>query len=342
MTTIATTDLSDNTNRWGMPPAAARAIAEHGGQAHRYPEAYADTLKRAIGRYTGGPPESVVTGCGSDDVLDAAIRACGDPGDHLAICDPTFVMLPQFARLNRMTPLPVSLTSSGDIDVAALLRTQARIIYVCSPNNPTGTVASRARVAALAESTPATVIVDEAYAEFTGESLLDLALTRPNVVVVRTMSKAFGLAGLRVGYAVASPRLAREIETSRGPYKVNALAVAAATAALDEDLDWVRTHAAIVRDLRSRFAAALRERGLTPLPSAANFVFVPVASADRIAATMRDADGVVVRAFTGLCPFSGELAASGGTALRITIGPWDELERALAALDRALEGAACA
>jgi histidinol-phosphate aminotransferase len=220
MTTIAATNLSDNTNRWGMPPAAARAIVEHAGQASGYPEAYADTLKRAIERYTGAPPASVVTACGSDDVLDAAIRTCGAPGDRLAICDPTFVMVPHFARLNRLTPVPVSLTSSGDIDLAALLGTEARIIYVCSPNNPTGTVASHARVAALAEATPATVIVDEAYAEFARESLLDLALTRPNVVVVRTMSKAFGLAGLRVGYGVANPGLAREIETSRGPYKV--------------------------------------------------------------------------------------------------------------------------
>jgi histidinol-phosphate aminotransferase len=333
--TMLATDLSDNTNRWGMPPAAARAIAEQAGQSMRYPEAYADTLKRAIGGYTGAPPEAVVTGCGSDDVLDAAVRACGDPGDRLATCDPSFVMVPQFARLNGLTPIPVSLTSSGDIDVTALLRTQARIIYVCSPNNPTGTVTSCARVAALAESTSATVIVDEAYAEFARESLLDLALTRPNVVVVRTMSKAFGLAGLRVGYAVANPGLAREIETVRGPYKVNALALAAATAALEEDLGWMRTHASLVRDLRTRFAAALCERGLTPLPSAANFVFVPLASADRIAVAMRAVDAVAVRAFTGLCRFNEELAASDGAALRITIGPWDELERALVALDRA-------
>ena len=324
-------DLGDNTNAWGAPPAALRALAEGAAaSAARYPAPYAADLKAAIGAYVGVAPECVVTGCGSDDVLDSAIRAFAGPGERVAHPTPTFSMIPVFARLNGLEPVAVPLRDDWDVDADALLAAEARVTYLCSPNNPTGTLASRAAVERVVAGAPGVVILDEAYAEFAGASLAARAPGWGNVVVARTFSKAFGLAGLRVGYAVGAPALVAEVEKSRGPYKVNALAERAALAALEAGLPWVREHAALAVECRGRLEGALRAMGLAPLPSAGNFVLVPVPArpgAAAVAARMREG-GVAVRPFTGL-PRVGD-------ALRITVGPWPMVERALAALGAAL------
>jgi histidinol-phosphate aminotransferase len=268
----------------------------------------------------------VVTGCGSDDVLDSAIRAFGEPGDRIAYPEPSFSMIPVFARLNGLEPVPVPLTDDFDADAGALLATGARIIYLCSPNNPTGTTTSRSTIERIVERAPGLVIMDEAYAEFAGSSAADLLETSERLLVTRTMSKAFGLAGLRVGFGAGAPALVAEVEKSRGPYKVGALAERAALAALGADLPWVRAHAAEAVSLRARLVSALRNLGLSPLPSAANFVLVPVPDAAEISARMR-ARGVAVRPLLELPRF--------GDALRITVGPWPMLDACLDALREA-------
>jgi histidinol-phosphate aminotransferase len=272
--------------------------------------------------YLGVDADRIVTGCGSDDVLDSAMRALAEPGDRLAYLDPTFSMIPVFARLNRLVPVAVA-TGRFDADADALLATGARIIYLCSPNNPTGGTLPRAVVDRIVSDAPGFVILDEAYAEYAREDCVELARTSSRLLVTRTMSKAFGLAGLRVGYAVGAPDVVRAVAESRGPYKVNAVAERAAAAALTEDLPWVREHVTEVQRLRERFADALRGLGLAPLPSAANFVLVPTPRAAALAGRLRAA-GVTVRSFEALPGI--------GDALRITIGPWPMLERCIGAL----------
>lgn len=329
----AAVDLSDNTNRWGSPPAATRALG--GAATARYPDAYTRDLKQAVAEYLDVAPDMVVTGCGSDDVLDCAIRAFGEPGGRLAYHDPTFVMVPSFARANGMVPVPVPLTRALDLDAGGMLATAPRIAYVCSPNNPTGTPLSRATVETLCAAQDMLVLVDEAYAEFADASLVDLATSRSNVLVVRTMSKAFGLAGLRVGYGVGAPALVREVEKARGPFKVTAPSAAAAVAALREDVSWMRAHAALAVGARQELSGELARRGVSVLPSSANFVLAPLARAVAVAARMREL-GVAVRAFAALPRVTAELEATQGQALRITVGPPDEMTAALAALDRAV------
>lgn len=331
-------DLSDNTNLWGMPPAAKRVVESAVPQVvTRYPSLYALELKKALASYLGVTPEMVVTGCGSDDVLDSAMRAFAEPGDRIAFPDPTFPAIPIFALMNALVPTPVPLTPEYDVDAGEILAAAARITYLCSPNNPTGTVLSRHSVERIVDSASGIVIIDEAYAEFAEQNSLDLLSRSNRVLITRTMSKAFGLAGLRVGYAVGSPDLVAEVEKSRGPYKVNALAERAALAALTEDIDWVRTHVTAATENRARLASTLRDMGLEPLDSQANFVFVPVSDALRIATQMR-ALGVAVRPFADLPPVSSALRASSGTALRISVGPWNVLQTALDALRTALQG----
>jgi histidinol dehydrogenase len=317
-------DLSDNTNLWGAPPTAARVIRDAATPAlTRYPALYAADLQSALAEYTGARREEIATGCGSDDVLDSAIRAFAEPGDRVAYPDPSFAMLPLFAKMNGLAGVAVPLTSHFDIDADAMLDTGARIIYLCSPNNPTGTAAARATIERVIARAPGLVILDEAYAEFADDGFLADALRSDRLLVVRTMSKAFGLAGLRVGYAVGHAELVAEVEKSRGPYKVNALAERAAVTALREDRPWVQARVADVRENRARLRDALTALGLAPLPSAANFVLVPVPDAGPAAQRLRAA-GVAVRPFVALPGI--------GDALRITIGPWSLMNEVLAAL----------
>jgi histidinol-phosphate aminotransferase len=326
-------DLSDNTNLWGTPPAVEAALASAAGRGMRgYPEPYSESLKAAIAEYTGVQPTRVVTGAGSDDILDCAFRALAEPGDRVACIAPTFVMAPTFATTNGLVPVPVPLTSRYDADVGALLAANARIIYLCSPNNPTSTPLSRNAIETIVERSPGYVIVDEAYVDFASDSVIDLLDHAPRLVIARTFSKAFGLAGLRVGYALASSAAATEMEKARGPYKVGAVGALAARVAIVEDIAWVRARAAEAIAARESLRDELLGRGIVTPPSAANFVFAPIAGAVRIAANMKTL-GVAVRAFAGLPRIDALLDASGGEALRITVGPPDVMARALAVFD---------
>jgi histidinol dehydrogenase len=329
-------DLSDNTNLWGVPPVAKRAIESAAAQViARYPSLYALNLKKALASYLGVRPDMIVTGCGSDDVLDSALRAFAEPGERIAYTNPTFPAMPIFARMNALEPVPVPLTADYDADVGRLLATGARIIYLCSPNNPTGNALSAPAIERIIDEAPGVVILDEAYAEFAERDAIDLLVRSDRLLISRTMSKAFGLAGLRVGYAVGAPALVSEVEKSRGPYKVNALAEVAAVTALTEDMAWVRAHVAAAIENRGRLIEALRTLGLAPIDSQSNFVFIPLAGASRIAKRMRQL-GVAVRPFDGLPPVSPALQASGGDALRISVGPWPALKATLEALETAL------
>jgi histidinol-phosphate aminotransferase len=316
-------DLGDNVNQFGVPPAAERALrATEPATLTRYPEPYADRLRAALARYAGVEPDEVVAGCGSDDLIDAALRAFAEGGDRVAQCDPSFSMVPAFARANGLEPVAVPFASGNAVDVEALLAARARVVYLCSPNNPTGTVAARAAVEEVLARAGGLVLLDEAYAEFAGESWASAAPARGNLLVLRTLSKAFGLAGLRVGYAVGDRALVAELEKARGPYRVSGPAERTALAALTEDVEWMRARAAEAVACRGRLRAGLTALGFAPLPSAANFLLVPVPDAKAAAAVLARA-GIGVRAFPGLSGI--------GDALRITAAPWPVMERVLAA-----------
>ena len=333
---VCDVDVSDNTNLWGPPPAARRALATLDPTASRYPSLYGGVLASRILDYLGldAHDATVVTGCGSDDVLDSIMRAFGEPGDAIAFSAPTFSMIGTFARLNGLRAVPVKYASGWDVDADRLLATGAKLLYLCAPNNPTATGVSRAVVERVLERASGIVIIDEAYAEFASWSAISLVRRHPNLIVTRTFSKAFGLAGLRVGYGVASATLAGLVERARGPYKVNAAAERAALAALtpgDDALGWVQRHAELARTTRDRLLAELRALGLAPLPSDANFVFVPMRDAPALGLRLQRR-GVLVRTHTGLPVDQPELAASNGEAIRIGVGPWETMTRVLDAL----------
>jgi histidinol-phosphate aminotransferase len=292
------------------PPAAAIT---------RYPSPYADALRTALASARGVKVDEVVTGCGSDDVLDAAFRAFGEPGDRVAFCPPTFGIVSSFARANGLVPTPTTL------EVDALARSGARLIYLCSPNNPTGATLPAGLVEALLARTDAVVVLDEAYVEYAAvASMSARAPGLERLLVVRTLSKAWGLAGLRLGYATGSSALIEQVEKTRGPYKVGGLAEACALAVLQSDVAWVNEGIATVKENRAAFLRALVEKGFAPLSSEANFVLVPVSRpAGEVADRMRT-QGVSVRAFPSL-PGVGE-------SVRISIGPAAVMQTCLNAL----------
>ncbi len=321
------TDLSDNTNLFGAPPAAQAALEIiDSSTITRYPAAYSRELTRVLADYLGVDANMVIAGCGSDDLLDSAIRAFGEPGDTLAQLDPTFGMIRVFATVNGLavTAIPARQGEGAQ----ALIGADASIIYLCSPNNPTGDILDAEWIESIVSRAQGLVIIDEAYAEFAGVSSVALLARHENLLVTRTLSKAFGLAGLRIGYAAGSRAIVREVEKSRGPYKVTSLAERAAMATMMHDRAWVHEKVTEARANRERFSERLRGLGLEPIESRANFVLVPVADSGQTAARMAR-QGVAVRQLQNLTGI--------GDALRISIGPWPMMEECLAALEAALQ-----
>lgn len=317
-------ELADNTSPFGAPPAALRVLSGAvGDRLARYPSTYSRELRAAIAEYVGVAPDEIMVGCGSDDVMSCAFRALGNPGDRVAYMDPTFVMARVFAAVNSLTPVPVPLTAGFDADADALVAARAPITYVCTPNNPTGLPIARAALEQVLSEAAGLVFIDEAYAEFAGTNLAGAAPAHGRTLVLRTFSKAFGLAGLRVGFAVGARPLIAELEKARGPFGLTALSEQAALAAITEDLTWVRSGVARIVESRERFIGALRGAGLAPIDSAANFVLIPVRDARAAMVALRER-GILVRHFVALPGI--------GDALRVSLADWPVMARVLEAL----------
>jgi histidinol dehydrogenase len=319
-------DLSDNTNLFGPAPSVRHTLATlPDATITRYPTVYATELRALLAELHDVAPENISTGCGSDDVIDSAMRAFCDANDIVAYPEPTFGMVPAFARMNAALPRAVPLSAGFALDAEALLAARSRLIYICRPNNPTGTQFDRAAAERVCREAAGLVLIDEAYADFAPDDMVQLAAGGDGAVVLRTLSKAYGLAGMRIGYAVGPAPLIAEIEKSRGPYKVSGPAEAVACAVLRGDGQWVRERAMEARASRDRLLVELRSRGVTAFDSAANFVLLQVdGSAQDWNARLR-ARGVAVRPFSAL-PGAGE-------CLRVSAGPWPMVQAFLDAFD---------
>lgn len=275
----APVSLADNANAWGMPPAAARALAGAAGRAESsYPSPYGETLKATLAEHLSVGRETIVTGCGSDGVLDPAIRAFGAPGARLAFPAPTFSMIPDFARVNGVEGIPVPLGDDLDIDADALLATRAEIIYLCSPNNPTGSALTREEIERVYDETGAIVVLDQAYVEFGGYDAIPLLDGRPRLVVLRTYSKAMAMAGLRAGYMLAHPALAAEVHKAKLPYNINFFSEFAAAEVM-RARELLQPNVEKIRAERDRLAEELQQiPGIRVFPTAANFLLFRVES----------------------------------------------------------------
>jgi histidinol-phosphate aminotransferase len=284
----------------------------------------ADEFRAAASRALTAPADAILAGNGSDDILTIATRTFLAPGDTLAFPTPTYSLYPVLARLQDAQVAPVPWDDSWSLPIDALVGTRARAIYLANPNAPSGTFVPVAAVEELARRFDGVLLVDEAYADFAEANCLELAMRLPNVVVSRTMSKSYALAGVRFGFAVASPPLVREMAKVKDSYNCDALSIAAASAAI-ADQEYARGLWATIRAERRRLSEMLGGLGWSVLPSEANFVLATVPGGDaRAMQALLKQRGVLVRYFD---------APGLRDKLRITVGSPADTEALRAAIE---------
>ncbi len=321
--------LNTNENPYPPSPKVFEAIGRIGADAlRRYPQPMADDFRVVAARVHGVTKDQVLAGNGSDDILQIALRTYCGPGDVLASPDPTYSLYPVLADLADVRFVTVPWEPGWTLPSDALLATNPRAIFFANPNAPSGTCVPAEQVSALASRTDALVLVDEAYVDFAEESCLGLLARHENVLISRTLSKGYGLAGLRFGYAVAHPSVIEQMAKVKDSYNCDAIAIAAATAALD-DQAYAREQWVLVKQARTQVTGELTRRGFAVIPSQGNFVLatLPATAYAKPLYEGMKSRGVLVRFFDkpGL-----------NDKLRITVGTPDENAAMFAALDASL------
>jgi histidinol-phosphate aminotransferase len=321
--------LASNENPLGPSPAALAAMEKALRSLHLYPDGNAFYLKRKLAQRLGVNPENLILGNGSNEIIEFIGHALMAPGTEVITSQYCFAVYPIVTRLFGASLITVPARDFGH-DLPAMLRAitpQTRVLFVANPNNPTGTLAAARDILRLIQEVPPRVLLamDEAYIEFLDEPCDLLPLVRegkvPNLLLMRTFSKIYGLAGLRLGYGIGQPELIAALEKIRQPFNINALIQAGALAALDDTEHVERSRRNNAEGLRF-FESAFRELKLRFVPSAANFILVHVGDGQRVFAELQKL-GVIVR------PMAGYQLPEW---IRISIGTVAENARCLAAL----------
>jgi len=323
-------ELNSNENPYGAPPKAREAITRSQGLAARYPDALESRVVEAIARYHRVEPRNVILGCGSGEILRVAATAFLSPGKNVVVAEPTFEAVLAFARVTTADPIKVPLTSDFRHDLpkmAAACNDRTGLVYLCNPNNPTGTIVHRDALAAFFSAAPrsATILVDEAYHHFVEDPLyattFDWFGKQPNLVIVRTFSKIYGMAGMRLGYAVAAPEKISAMRPYLNWNNANTSVLEAALACFGDDA-WVATERKRFNDTRRWMCKEFEKDGRRYIPSEANFVMVDVGGdVAPIVPKFREKKILVGRKFPSLANW-----------LRISIGTQKEIEAFVAAL----------
>lgn len=323
--------LSANENNRGVSPKAYQAMLRALSTANRYPDSRCGELRKKIALFCGLKAEQIFTGNGLDGVFTVLGRALLDPGDEVICGELTFSVYSDIAKIMGATPVTVPMTGSMALDADGFIGAitgKTKMICFCNPNNPTGTISGSDDIVRMLDATPENVlfILDEAYIEFADEpapSGLGLLEKYPNLMICRTFSKIYGLAGLRIGWVAAHPELIRYLYKVREPYCVSDIAAAGAAAAL-EDREFFEESRSLFIEERTKLCHFFSKNGIDFIPSQANFILLPLG--DRSAA-VRDAlakDNIVVR----------PLSFRGSKVLRVSVGLPEEnlrLEKSLKA-----------
>ncbi|SNS65135.1 histidinol-phosphate transaminase [Actinomadura mexicana] len=316
--------LSSNESPHGPLPSVVEAIGEAARNVNRYPDNNATSLTEAIASFCGVPADHVAVGCGSVGMTQMLLEAVAEPGAEVVYAWRSFEAYPLLVSLSGATSVQVPVRDeTHDLRAMADAITEnTRVVFVCNPNNPTGTAVGRAEIEAFLDRVPADcmVVLDEAYREYVRDDEVPDGLTlygdRPNLAILRTFSKAYGLAGLRIGYLVAHPLVAGSIRKTFLPFSVNSVAQAAGIASLDATDELMERVEGTVKE-RDRVRAALLADGWTVPPTEANFVWLRLGDRTMEFSAACDAQGVSVR------PFDGEGA-------RVSIGSPEENDAFLA------------
>jgi histidinol-phosphate aminotransferase len=322
--------LNSNENPYGPSVRAREAMTKSQAVAARYPDALEDAVIEAIARHHSVKPENIVLGCGSGEILRLADMAFLSPEKNVVVAEPTFEAVLSYNRVTRAEPVKVALTADHRHDLprmAAACNDRTGLVYVCNPNNPTGTIVSRDELAAFIAAAPksAVILIDEAYHHFVEDSRYASAFEwwgkSPNVIIVRTFSKIYGMAGMRLGYAACSPENARALRAHAIQNNSNASVLEAALASIN-DPDHVPRFKRMMNDTRRWLTRELERDGRRYIPSETNFVMVDVGQdVQPLIPKFREKKILVGRKFPSL-----------GNWMRISIGSPDEMRAFMAAL----------
>ncbi|MBP0622218.1 histidinol-phosphate transaminase [Cupriavidus consociatus] len=329
--------LASNENPLGMPVAAQRAVAAAVADLGRYPDSNCFALKAALSARFGVPEDWLTLGNGSNDILELAAHALVEPGQSIVYAEYSFAVYALATQEIGARAIEVPARDYGhDLDaMGAAIAPDTRLVFIANPNNPTGTFLPAAQIEAFLRAVPPNVVVvlDEAYNEYLDADQqydsIEWVRRYPNLMVSRTFSKAYGLAGLRIGYAVAQPALTDLLNRIRQPFNVNSVAQAAATAALG-DAEFLRRSAELNRAGKAQLVEGFDRLGLEYVPSSGNFMLVRVGDDDGAGARINVAllkQGVIVR------PVGNYNLPRW---LRVTVGLPEENAAFIAALERAL------
>ncbi len=290
--------LNANENPYPPSPRVLDALAHAAAECVRlYPDAAASALRATAARVWGVAPAQVIAGNGSDDVLTMIVRTFLDPGDTIAVVDPTYTLYETLAAMQGARTTVCPLTPQWELP-NAFFGADARVTFLPNPNAQTGTLFGEPALRRLCERARGMVVIDEAYAPFAGVSAIGLLREFEHLIVLRTLSKSHSLAGLRVGFGVARPAVIEMLMKVKDSYNVNAASQAAGMAALDDEAHVARNVAALVQT-REWFARELAARGWETVPSAANFVLAapPAGEAAALVAQLEQC-GYLVRHFS--------------------------------------------
>src|SRR5690349_4872176 len=319
--------LASNEVPFGPLPGVLEAITEAAANVNRYPDMGVVELRQALADRVGVDPERIATGCGSVAITEHLVRTVCVPGDEVVYSWRSFEAYPIIAATSGVTSVRVSNTAEHGHDLPAMadaITDRTRLVLVCNPNNPTGTVVRQPELDAFLDRVPEDVLVvlDEAYSEFVTDPDVPDGVAaygdRPNVAVLRTLSKAWGLAGLRLGYLVAAPEVATAVRKVVTPFSSSMLAQVAGLAALRADEE-MRRRAAIVVAERERLLDGVRKLYPDAPTSQGNFVWLPLGDRTTEVATACEKAGIYTR------PFAGD-------GIRVTVGTPEENDAFLAAL----------
>ncbi len=325
--------LGSNENPLGLSPRARTALIAALDRLHHYPDGECTRLRQRLASRLGVSPAHLFCANGVDNVLTCLGLAFLDPGDRCVVGAPTYTAYASLVTVLGAALVEVPLREwRFDVRAMAAAAATAKTMFVCNPNNPTGTILLHDEMQELLERTPpeTLVVLDEAYAEFAEDpafpDAIGLLRQHPNLMILRTFSKIYGLAGLRVGYAIAAPELTASLNQVREPFPVNRLAQAAAEAVLDDD-EYIRAGLETNRSGRAFLSGELTRLGLRSLPSQANFILVDLGRPAAEVAQRLLERGVIIR--------PGEIWRLPAWA-RITIGTPDENARLIEALSAVL------
>jgi histidinol-phosphate aminotransferase len=290
--------LNSNENPYPPSPKALKVLQEIDPEMlRRYPDPTGKTFRIAASKALGVPDDWIAVGNGSDDLLNLIVRAAGEPGKPVVCPSPTYVLYRTLAEIQDAEFVEVPYPDDYKLPVDLLIAAKGSVTFVASPNSPSGTAISVADLEKLAQELSGILVIDEAYVDFAENNALELTKNYSNVIVLRTLSKGYSLAGLRLGFAIANPALLAELNKIKDSYNVDAIAYAVAASAI-ADSDHKTANADKIKASRAKLAVSFQDLGFEVWPSQTNFLLVrpPNGDAKRIYQTLKER-GILIRYF---------------------------------------------